>query len=64
MSNFRYNLRVLRLKRKMSQMDLAIQLDVSKATIYSYEAGRSTPNPDMLIRIGRFFNCTIDQLIK
>lgn len=57
------NLRTLRESRNLTQLQLSIQLEVSQELISRYELGTSFPQPQMLIKLANFFNCSIDYLL-
>lgn len=56
-------LKSLREDADLSQKELAKLLGVSPSTIGMYEAGKRTPDSEMLTRICDFFNITVDYLI-
>ena len=56
-------LKILRTNRKMSQKELADIIGVSQQTIGSWEVGRTSPDPDMINKLARFFNVTTDYLL-
>lgn len=49
---------------KLSQSDLAVNLGVSSLTVSRWERGEQSPSVDMLIKIAKFFNCSIDSLLQ
>lgn len=53
----------LRTKKGMLQQDLAKELNVSKSTIAMWETSKRMPDTEMLRRIARFFNVSIDFLL-
>lgn len=53
----------LRKDRKISQQQLAEQLNISVHTVSSYERSRSSPDDEILIRIAKFFDISIDYLM-
>ena len=53
----------LRIKRNLSQKDLADILDLSPSIISAYETGERTPSVDNIISLSYFFNCTTDYLL-
>lgn len=57
-------IRELRNSRKMSQVDLAKQLHVSKQTISNWENNNVPPSIDTLIRIATFFDVSTDYLLE
>lgn len=58
------NLIYLRHKYRLTQNELAHELDISPSAIGMYEQNRREPELRMLIKIARFFNVSIDDLIK
>ena len=60
---FAQRLRQLRLKKALTQGDLAAVLGVSASTIGMYEQGRREPDSAMLQKICRYFNVTLDNLM-
>ena len=57
------NLRKLRESKKMTQLTLGTQLGVTQELISRYEIGDSFPQPQMLIKIAEYFNCSVDYLL-
>lgn len=53
----------LRTEKALTQTSLAESLGVSQQTIGSWEVGRTAPDPDTIIRLARFFNCSTDYLL-
>ena len=53
----------LRTAKKMSQENMAKELNVSQSLINNWETGRSTPAPEMLIYIADYFDVSIDYLV-
>lgn len=47
----------------LSRKDLARLAQTGRATIDNWEAGRVTPQIDVLVRVARVLNVTIDQLV-
>lgn len=54
----------LRKKSGLSQEKLAEQLDVSRQAISKWESGYSIPESDKLIAISKFFQVSLDYLVK
>lgn len=63
LNNFSNNLIALRSKNHLSQSALAEELGISRQTISNYENGVREPDLANLIKIAKFFNCSIDKLI-
>lgn len=61
---FSNNLKELRLKKDLTQLQLSDILDINRSTVYDYEKNRSFPNLDVLLKISDFFNVSLDELIK
>ena len=57
------NLKQLRQKKGMTQEQLAAALFVSYQTISKWEREDADPDIQMLIRIAKYFHCSIDELI-
>ncbi|MBI1306598.1 MAG: helix-turn-helix domain-containing protein [Bacteroidetes bacterium] len=60
---FPENMKFLRIRRNMSQQELAGQLDLSRSKLNSYERGVQPPF-QTLIYIADFFNVSIDAMIR
>lgn len=56
-------LRKLREEMGLYQKDLADKLHITRATIASYETGKSSPSLDVVIKYADFFNCTTDYIL-
>ena len=57
-------LRLLRKQKNISQVRLAIDLDMSQNTISRYETGEHEADYATLIRIADYFNVSIDYLLE
>ena len=57
------NLKKLREERKITQVKLATDLEVSQELISRYEVGSSFPQQNMIIKICKYFNCSSDYLL-
>lgn len=51
-----------RVKRELSQAELAGALGVSRQTVISIESGRYLPSLPLAFRLARFFEMPIDKL--
>lgn len=60
---FKERLKELRIERKLSQAELAKELNVSQRSISSWETGFREPDFAMLERIAVFFDVTADYLL-
>lgn len=61
---FANNIKFLRKRKKRTQSDIAITLDIKRSTLSGYENNIASPNIDILIAFSNYFNITIDTLIK
>lgn len=55
-------LRDLRMNRRWTQADLALQLEVSRQTVNALERGKSSPSLPLAFRIARTFGTTIEEV--
>ncbi len=65
MDRFGEKLRALREQRGLSIRQLASFLEINAHShIAKIETGQSNPSPDLILKIARFFDVSIDQLMK
>jgi len=57
------NIKKLRIKRKITQVDLAREIMVKQETISAYESGKALPSADALIKIANYLNTSTDYLL-
>jgi len=57
------NLKKLRESKNLTQLRLSTELEVTQELISRYEVGNSFPQPNMLIKIANYFNCSVDYLL-
>lgn len=57
-------IKVLRKTQNLSQAELASMLSIQRSTIAKWETGRTMPRSDLLPRIAKALNCTIDELLQ
>ena len=57
------NLKALRLARGMTQEQAAARLNVTRQTISSYEAGRTRPDVETLIRLAELYGVELEQIL-
>lgn len=60
---YKYRIKYIRKKNKISQEELAPKLDTTRATISHYETGRNEPDITTLVKYARFFNVSVDYLL-
>lgn len=56
-------LKEIRKKKKYNQLKVAIDLSISRESISLYETGKRSPDIEMLLKLSRYFNVSIDYLI-
>ena len=57
------NLKTARNNANYTQDDVAKYLNVKRQTYGAYETGKSTPNPDTLIMLAKFYDVSADYLL-
>ncbi len=57
-------LRIIRKEKKLSQLKVAMDLHISREALSHYENGKREPSLDMLNKMSRYFNVSIDYLIN
>lgn len=63
MAAFGDRLKLLRKRRKITQIRLSTHLGISQESISAYERKESMPNIDVLIAMSQFFNVSVDYLL-
>ena len=64
MSLFGSNVKLLRKRRGRTQDDVAFALEMKRSTLSGYENGVAQPGLEALVAFSRYFNVSIDTLIK
>ena len=62
-NKFGENLKILRVEKKIGQVELAHRLGVSKGIISMWENGLREPTMSSLITLAQFFGVSIDYLV-
>lgn len=57
-------LKEIRKIKKLSQMKVAMDLNISREALSHYENGKREPNIDLLNKLSGYFNVSIDYLIN
>ena len=57
------NIRDLRVSMKISQVELAQELGVTKQCVSNWENDNILPSVEMLVKMAKFFNVTTDYLL-
>lgn len=63
MYDFGYRLKELREKKKLSQLQVAKRLDITRASISSYENNIATPSVEILIKLALLYRVSTDYLL-
>ena len=56
-------LRKIRKEKGFSQLKVALDLSISRESISYYESGKRSPDIEMLLRLSKYFDVSIDYLI-
>ncbi len=57
-------LKIIRKKRKLTQLKVALDLSISREALSYYENGKRNPDLQMLIILSDYFNVSIDFLVR
>ena len=57
-------LKLIRKQRKLNQLKVASDLNISREALSHYENGKRSPDVDMLRKLSEYFNVSIDFLIN
>jgi len=60
----RQNIRILRMRKAMTQESLAEAIGIKRSLLQAYEAGRAEPSLKTVEKVSNYFNVPIDDLIK
>lgn len=61
--NFAENLKNLRIKENVSQIDLSKETGIPQSVISRFERGKLEPKLSSLQKLAKFFNISIDKLV-
>lgn len=64
MMQFKEKLQLLRMQMRLSQEDLASELNVARQSVTKWENGQSFPDIQNLIQLSELFKISIDRLVK
>ena len=62
--NISVEIKRLRLHQKITQSELAREIDVGVTTVSQWETGRIEPNLQMILKLANFFDVTVDSMIR
>lgn len=57
-------LKEIRKAQKLSQLKVAMDLNISREALSHYENGKREPSIEMLNKLSKYFNVSIDYLIN
>ena len=57
-------LRMVRRQRKLNQLKVAMDLNISREALSHYENGKRSPDIQMLRKLSRYFGVSIDFLVN
>jgi len=57
-------LRIIRKEKKLNQLKVAMELNISREALSHYENGKREPSLDSLNKMSEYFNVSIDYLIN
>ena len=57
-------LKQIRKERKLTQLKVAMDLNISREALSHYENGKREPSIELLVKMSRYFNVSIDFLIN
>ena len=58
------NLKKIREREKIDQVELAQKLGVCQSSVSMWETGKSNPRADILLQIANLLNTTVEELYK
>ncbi|MBE7062528.1 MAG: helix-turn-helix transcriptional regulator [Ruminococcaceae bacterium] len=62
--DFLKGLKEVRKAKNLNQLKVAMDLNISREALSHYETGKREPSLDMLNKLSRYFNVSIDYLIN
>lgn len=57
------NLKKIRNKLNITQVKLSVEIEVSQETISAYEAGKTLPSAETLLKMAKYLNTSVDYLL-
>ena len=58
------NLKAIRTAKGYKQTDVARALNISRQTYYNYETGKREADYETLLRLGEFFDVSVEELLR
>lgn len=62
-NNFKDNARWLRIENGLKQAEIAAIFNLPRTTWASYEAGKSKPNIELIVRIANYFDLKVEEIV-
>lgn len=56
-------LKIIRKQKHYSQLKVAMDLSISREALSYYETGKRSPDVEMLVKLSKYFNVSVDYLI-
>lgn len=57
------NLKLMRIKRNLSQVELAKQVHITQNALSAYECGKSSPKIEVLYKLAEALECDVKDII-
>ena len=57
------NLKLLREKHDQTQLNLGMKIGVQQETISAYENAKALPAAETLLKLAKYYNCSVDYLL-
>ena len=57
------NLKLLRLQRKKTQLNVQLETGIEQALLSKYESGKRTPPTETLILLAEYYNVSMDYIM-
>lgn len=61
---FGENIKALRLRHSLTQLDLCAALDITQYALSGYERDIITPDVETVLKMAKYFSVTVDELIN
>lgn len=58
------HMKQFRIKKKLTQRQVAVALGVGQSAVAMWETGKSLPRADKLTDLARLYGCSVDELLQ
>ena len=58
------SIREKRVSIQMTQKELADKMSIGRSAVANWETGRTNPRAELLPKIAKVLNCTVDELLR